>query len=253
MLSLILSAPKSMPCGLSLAMALSCILAIFAISKVDAELVIKPADIEGGRYVYKLERSDMKTLAPDSGKMPGWDWKPTGNKFFDDVYSFSNLRMTAGHWSFIQMQPGARMAEFVYRFDFSKTGRHPTLMSLREVVRHEQDGTAYDKRASTCFESFYRIGEKGEWMPLHSSSPDKGFRGDTVYRENSLKIIGAPAVVYYKVVFISDRPITGGYLKKDDPKGNAGRGGALWNFTRPDAPDQFFQVLFQTVPTGAAR
>ena len=228
-------------------------LAVLAASATRADLVIKPSDIKDGRYSYKLEQSDMSTLAPDSGKLPGWEWKQTGNKFFDDVYSFSNLRMTAGHWSFIQMSPGARTAEFVYRFDFSRTSRRPTLMRLREVVRHEQDGATYAKRAVTSFASFYRVGEKGDWLPLHASEPGVGFRGDKVYFTDPIKIDGQPEVVYYKVVFTSDRPITGGYLKKGDKAGKYGRGGPLWNMTRPDQPDNFFQVVFQTSPAGFSR
>lgn len=213
-----------------------------------AELVINPGDIKDGRYIYKLEKSDMQTLVPDSGKLPDWDWTATGNKFFDDVYSFSNLRMNAGHWSFIQMKPGARSAEFVYKFDFTKTGRRPTTMRLREVVRHEQDGPTYEKRATTSYASFYRVGDDGEWVRLHASEPGKGYIGDKVELTPPLTIDGRATVVYYKVVLTSDRPIHGGYLKKGDKAGNDGRGGPLWNLTRADQPDNFFQVVFQTEP-----
>lgn len=213
-----------------------------------AELVINPGDIRDGRYIYRLERADMQPFEPESGKIPDWDWTPVGNKFFDDVHSFSNLRMTAGHWSFIQMRPGARSAEFVYRFDFSRTGRRPTTMRLREVVRHEQDGPAHDRRAETAFASFYRFGDDGEWIPLHASEPGKGFRGDKVELSPPVPIDGQSLVIYYKVIFTADRPIHGQYLRRGDPAGHQGRGGPLWNLTRADQPDNFFQVVFQTEP-----
>ncbi|EIP97965.1 hypothetical protein OpiT1DRAFT_02415 [Opitutaceae bacterium TAV1] len=224
-------------------------LAFTGAAPARAELAIKPDDIHNGRYIYRLTREDMQTLTPASGKIPDWDWIDVGNKFFDDVHSFSNLRMQGGAWAFISMKPGASAAEFVYKFDFTPAGVRPVGMRLREIVRIEQDGATYQKRSRTGFTSFYRIGESGEWIPLNSAAPDVGFRGDKAYLTDPLKFdAGASSVVYYKVVFISDQPVSGGYLKKGQPGGNPDRGGPLWNLTRQDQPDRFFQVVFQVEP-----
>ncbi|MDR1283219.1 MAG: hypothetical protein LBK99_20720 [Opitutaceae bacterium] len=238
--------PRIFPLPLS-ALAISCavIFAVFA----RAELAIKPGDIKNGRYIYRLTREDMQTLTLASGKIPDWDWVDVGNKFFDDVHSFSNLRMQGGSWAFIGMKPGASAAEFVYKFDFAPAGVRPVGMRLREIVRIEQDGATYQKRSRTGFTSFYRAGESGEWIQLDGAAPDVGFRGDKEYLTDPLKLdAGASSVVYYKVVFISDRPVSGGYLKKGQKDAVPDRGGPLWNFTRTDQPDRFFQVVFQVEP-----
>ncbi|AHF91199.1 hypothetical protein OPIT5_14240 [Opitutaceae bacterium TAV5] len=223
--------------------------ALSAAATAHAELVIKPEDIKNGRYIYRLTREDMQTLAPSSGKIPDWDWTDSGNKFFDDVHSFSNLWMQGGNWAFIRMRPGASSAEFVYKFDFAPAGVRPVVMRLREVVRIEQDGVTWQKRSRTGFTSFYRISDTGNWIQINSAAPDVGFRGDKEYLTDPLTLdAGASSVVYYKVVFSSDQPVSGSYLKKGEKDAVPDRGGPLWNFTRTDQPDRFFQVVFQVEP-----
>ena len=86
---------------------------VFGSVVARAELTIRPSDIKDGHYIYQLEQSDMRTLTPEAGKLPNGDWTPTGNKFFDDVHSFANRRMTGSRGAFVQMKPGARSAGFV--------------------------------------------------------------------------------------------------------------------------------------------
>lgn len=231
-----------------------CLFAAFFCVQIQvsrAELAIKPGDIKGGRYEYSLTQADMKSGEPQTGKLPGWAWQPMGSKFFDDLHSFSNVRITASSWAYVWLKKGASSGEFVFRFDFGKAGYRATNMRLREVVRHEQDGPTYTDRTATHFESFYSLGEGGDWIGINASEPGKGYRGDRDYLSDTIRLDGAPSVVYYQVVIKGDRPLHGAYLKKGQPDAIEDRAGVLWNLTRKDQPDRFFRILFDVVPANA--
>ncbi|MDR1280156.1 MAG: hypothetical protein LBK99_04975 [Opitutaceae bacterium] len=214
-------------------------------SAVRASLAIKPSDIHNGKYLYKLDHGDMKTAVPSSGKLPDWEWIPSGNKLLDDCFSFSNIRVTGANWSFVWLKQGTTRGEIVYKFDFSRTGHAATAFRVREVVRREADGPAHDKRSSCGFRSFYRIGDEGEWKPLNELAPSPDFKGDTLLATLPVKLDAPSPVVYYRVVLTSSQPLVGSYLGKGQ-KGHQdfGRAGVLWNFTRIDNAENFFQILF---------
>lgn len=217
--------------------------------QLDAQIEIGSADITGGRYLYQLSQQDMKSVVPAQAKVPDWGWEATGNKLLDDAYSFYNIRMTGSHWSFLQLKPGARKGGVIYRFDFSKTGQAPKSFRVSERLRFEADGSVWNKRATTSFASYYRLGEQGEWVKINSIEDVNGYKGDSYVVSDPVEVNPADsAVVFFKVELTSDQPLHGGYLKKGEKGAVLDRGGPLWNFTRTDQPDEFFRILFDLVP-----
>lgn len=226
-------------------------LALAGVSQpLEAQVQISSADIQGGRYLYELKQQDMQSVVPAQAKVPDWGWEATGNKLLDDAYSFYNVRMTGGRWSFLQLKPGARKGGVIYRFDFSKTGQSPKSFRVSERVRFEADGSVWNKRATTSFASYYRLGEQGEWIKINSIEDVNGYKGDSYQESAPVEVSpAASAVVFFKVELTSNQPLHGGYLKKGENGAVLDRGGPLWNFTRTEAPDEFFRILFDLVPT----
>lgn len=241
-----------LPKNATSALPLSAILSALAVAlpSVRAELVIKPDDIKNGRYNYTLKREDLKTLAPTEGKLPGWETQTFDNKFLDDLHSFSNIRTQGGAWAYVGMKPGTSAAEFVYKFDFSALKLRPTSFRMRETVRFEQDGDSYPKRAKTGFTSAYRIGGDGEWIKINEAPQEVGFRGDKEYMSQPIKLPAdsKASTLYIKTELTSNQPILGRYLKKGQNGANPDRGGPLWNLTRADQPDRYFQIMIDVAP-----
>ncbi|EIP97964.1 PEP-CTERM putative exosortase interaction domain-containing protein [Opitutaceae bacterium TAV1] len=229
-------------------------LALGMTTAASAALVIDAGSIVDNTYSYSLNFTDTAQYTAATSKVADAPWTATGNKFVDDVLSFSNIHMTVfngGTRSSVSLINGATDGEFVYKFDFTDLNYTVNSFTISELVRREQDGTwtTSDQRNLTGFTSWYST-DGTNWSLLHQVNPAKTYLGQTTFTD-TVPLAETTSIVYYKVVLSSSGPLAGSYTGES----NNGHTGVNWNYTtNTSTTSGFFTASFDlaTIPEPSA-